>query len=198
MYFSVQRSVLESFKFNDRDRRAFYIKDIGQCLISQVVYTAVGYGKQNGVKTMQRLVPEKYKMRLGDAVIYMKEGDKNITFIKAVLKELGLYCFLLRCNRNVAEPFVEWVMETVLQREVWKLASSIKEKDAALALLTDDLQNNDNQIQALEFTNEKVQQKILSVNEEINHIIANKHVARRGCFENVLCFIKKNSKYFHP
>ena len=118
MYFSVQRSVLESFKFNDRDRRAFYIKDIGQCLISQVVYTAVGYGKQNGVKTMQRLVPEKYKMRLGDAVIYMKEGDKNITFIKVVLKELGLYCFLLRCNRNVAEPFVEWVMETVLQREV--------------------------------------------------------------------------------
>ena len=35
-------SVLESFKFNDKSIRAFYIKDVGQCLISQDVYTAVG------------------------------------------------------------------------------------------------------------------------------------------------------------
>ena len=54
--------------------------------------------------------------------------------------------------------------------------------------------DRDNQIQALKFTNEAHQQKILRLNEEINDLIANRHVARRGCFGNVLSFIKKNSK----
>ena len=81
-------------------------------------------------------------------------------------------------------------MDIVLSREVRKLASVIEEKDATIA-------HRDNQIQALEFTNEKRQQKILRLNEEINDLIANRHVARRGCFDNVLCFIKKNSGEFY-
>ena len=71
----------------------------------------------------------------------------------------------------------------------------------------------DNQIQALEFMNEEErqahQQQILRLNEEhqqsleekeheINDLIANRHVAHRGCFDNVLCFIKKNSGEVHP
>ena len=71
----------------------------------------------------------------------------------------------------------------------------------------------DNQIQALEFMNEEErqthQQQILRLNEEhqqsleekeheINDLIANRHVARRGCFDNVLWFIKKNSGEVHP
>ena len=56
----------------------------------------------------------------------------------------------------------------------------------------------DNQIQALEFANEEHQQEILRLNEEINDLIADRHVARRGCFDNVLRFIKKNSKEVHP
>ena len=63
---------------------------------------------------------------------------------------------------------MEWVMETVLPPEVRKLVLATEEKD--------------NQIQALEFTNEKNQQKILRLNKEINDLIANRHVARRGCF----------------
>ena len=58
--------------------------------------------------------------------------------------------------------------------------------------------DRDNQIQALEFMNEEKRQKSLRLNEEINNAIANKHVARRGCFDNVLCFIKKNSGEVHP
>ena len=77
--------------------------------------------------------------------------------------------------------FMEWV---VLQREVQKLASAIEEKD--------------NQIQALEFTNGKHQLKILRLNKEIDDLIANRHIARRGCFDNALCFIKKNSGEMHP
>ena len=75
-------------------------------------------------------------------------------------------------------------METVLPREVPKLASVIEEKD--------------NQIQALESTNEKNQHKILRLNEEIDDLMKNRDVARRGCFDNVLCFIKKNSGQVHP
>ena len=90
-----------------------------------------------------------------------------------------------------AEPFMEWVVETVLPWEVRKLASAIEEKDITITLLSDDLW-------ALELTNEKHQQKILKLNEEIDDLIKNRHVARRGCFDNVLCFIKKNSKEAHP
>ena len=77
---------------------------------------------------------------------------------------------------------MEWVMETVLPREVRKLVLPTEEKD--------------NQIQALEFTNEKHQQKILRLNKEIDDLIANRHVPRRGCFDNVLCFMKKTGKKF--
>ena len=67
----------------------------------------------------------------------------------------------------------------------------IAEKDTTITLFTDDLR-------ALEFTNEKHQQKILRLNREIDDLIKNRPVARRRCFDNVLCFIKKNSKEAHP
>ena len=54
-----------------------------------------------------------------------------------------------------------------------------------------------NQIKALELRNEKHQQKILRLNKEIDDLIANRHVDRRGCFDNMMCFIKKNSGEVH-
>ena len=69
-------------------------------------------------------------------------------------------------------------------------------------MLNGDLWGRDNQIRALELTNEEErqahQQEILRLNEDINDLIANRHVARRGLFDNVLCFIKKNSGEAHP
>ena len=56
----------------------------------------------------------------------------------------------------------------------------------------------ENQIKAFEFRNEEHQQKILRLNKEIDDLIANRHVTRRGCFANVLCFLKKNSKDVYP
>ena len=53
------------------------------------------------------------------------------------------------------------------------------------------IEEKDNQIQAH-------QHKILKLNEEIDDLIKNRHVARRGSFDNVLCFIKKNSEEVHP
>ena len=48
------------------------------------------------------------------------------------------------------------------------------------------------------FRNEEHQQKILRLNEVIDDLIANRHVSRHGCFDNMLCFIKKNSKEAQP
>ena len=126
--------------------RSVYVKDVGQCLVSKDVYEAIGYEKEDGVKAIERLVPEKYKIWFGDAQIDLEEGVDNSIHTQPntmLLKEPGLYCFLLRYKTAKAEPFMEWVVETVLPREAWKLASAIKEKD--------------NQIQALEFRNEEHQ-----------------------------------------
>ena len=78
MSLSVQHSVVESFKFSSKNIRAVYIKDVGQCLISLDVCTAIGYDKESGIKAIQRLVPEKCNMRFGDDKIDMKEVDKNV------------------------------------------------------------------------------------------------------------------------
>ena len=183
----VQRPVIESFEFNDKHVRSVYVKNVGQCLVSKDVYEAIGYEKEDGIKAMQWLVPEKYKIRLGNVQVGLKKGVDNYVQTQPntmLLKEPGLYCFLLRCKKSKAEPFMECVVETVLPGEAQKLASAIEEKD--------------NQIQTLELRSEEHQYKILKLNEEINDFIAHRHVARRGYFDNVLCFIKKNSVEIHP
>ena len=49
-------------QFNGKHVRSVYVKDVGQCLVSKDVYEAIGYDKENGVKTIQPLVPEEYKI----------------------------------------------------------------------------------------------------------------------------------------
>ena len=49
------------------------------------------------------------------------------------------------------------VVGTVLPREVRKLTSAIEEKDAVTALTNDDLQDRDNQIQAIKYENVALQ-----------------------------------------
>ena len=68
-------------------------------------------------------------MRLRDVNIDLDKVDKSVHLHPdtVLLKEPGLYCFLLRCGRNEAEPFMEWVVETVLPREVRKLAGIVTE-----------------------------------------------------------------------
>ena len=58
--------------------------------------------------------------------------------------------------------------------------------------------DRDNQLHALEFTNEEHQQEILRLNEEINDPIGNRHVARRG-FLATFCVSSKRTveKFTH-
>ena len=155
MSLSVQRSVVESFNFNGKHVRSVYVKDVGQYLVSKDVYESIGYEKEDEVKVIQQLVPKKYKIQFGNTQADL-EGVDNCVHTQPniiLLKEPGLYCFLLRCKRDEAEPFIEWVVETVLPREDRKLASTIEEKDAVVALMNDDLQDRDNQIQAIKYEN---------------------------------------------
>ena len=77
MSLSVQGSVVESFNFNGKHARSVYVKDVGKCLVSKDVYEAVGYEEEDGIKAIQRLVPKKYKLRFGEAMIDMK-GAGNV------------------------------------------------------------------------------------------------------------------------
>ena len=115
----------------------------------------IGYEEENGKNAIQQLVPKKYKQRFWDVSPSLNQREDIFSLHKdtALLKEPGLYCFLLHCKMPKAEPLMEWVVETVLSQEVRKLVSAIEEKD--------------NQIQALGFTDEKHQQKILRLNKEI-------------------------------
>ena len=72
MSLSVQRSAVESFKFNGKHVRSVYVKGVGQCLVPKDVYEAIGYEKEDEAKAVQPLVPEKYKIRLGDNQIDLR------------------------------------------------------------------------------------------------------------------------------
>ena len=68
MSLSVQRSAVESFKFNDKNIKVVYIKNVGQCFAGIDVSKAVGYNDDdNARRAIWVHVPGKYRMRLGDA-----------------------------------------------------------------------------------------------------------------------------------
>ena len=95
---------------------------------------------ENGKKAIQSLVPERYKLRYGDAEIYASiSGKKSLPLHRdtVLLKEPGLYSFLLRCKKAEVELFMTWVVEIVLPRQVRRLALVLDEKDSALALVND-------------------------------------------------------------
>ena len=103
MSLSVQRPVIESFSFNGKHVRPVYVKDVGQCLVSKDVYEAIGYEKEDGVKAIQRLVPKKYKLRFGQAMIDMKgAGSVPLHKYTVLLTGHGLKLFLKRCCKPEA------------------------------------------------------------------------------------------------
>jgi len=156
--------------------RSVYVKGAGECLVARDVWRAVGYDRKAGVQAIQRLVPEKYKMRLGDVLDELDEV-LNIEYLHldtVLLKEPGLYSFLLRCKRPEAKPFMEWVCEEVLPREVRKLAAEVnaerhkvQEKDTQLALLNDDLTESQKLVKQFDKWATKLQYNNIGLQGEI-------------------------------
>ena len=99
----------------------------------------------NGRRVIKRHVPQKYMMLFEDVTDIVKRHLwTDVPQDDAILlKEPGLYCFLLRCKMPGGEPFMEWAVETVLPRDVRELTSVIEEKVAAIALFNDDLKNRE-------------------------------------------------------
>ena len=114
---SVQRSVVVSFSFRGKNVRSVHVPDLGECLVAIDVSRAIGYvDDNNGRRAIKRHVPQKFTMRFEDVKdIVERHGRLDVPQNDAILlKEPGLYCFLLRCKISGVEPFMEWVVETVL------------------------------------------------------------------------------------
>ena len=73
-----------------------------------------------------------------------------------------------------------------------KHQQAIEEKDAALALLNDDLHERDTQIEAIRYENVGLQGEITAHRHHVADLIENRHVPRRGKHDNVLVVIEKN------
>ena len=101
---------------------------------------------------MQRLVPDEYKLRVGDDKIDFMKVLKNeyLHPDSVLLTEPGVYCFLLRCKRPAAKPFMTWVVKTVLPREVRRLNEQLEVQDFAIALLNDDLETTHQEVLTLQ------------------------------------------------
>ena len=211
---SIQRSIIEKFNFNGKVIRSVHVRDTGECLVASDVYRAIGYDDDNnGRRAVRTHVPDEYKMRVKDALTELsKQVDIDLLHPDTVLlKEPGLYCFLLRCDKPEAESFMQWVVEEVLPREVRKLATAIEEKQRAIdekdmhiALLDDDLTESQDLVRQLEFSNTGMQgeirakdQEIHRRREEVQDLVANRHVPRRQGIDNVLCFVDKKSNDKH-
>ena len=194
--------IVNQFKFNGKDVRSVHVAG-EECLIAKDVYEAVGYEREAGLKAIQRMVPARYKIRLGDTCDSLEGVDESVHTQPntVLLKEAGLHCFLLRCDKPKAEPFRDWVCETVLPREVRKLGAVLKEKDAAieqkdtqLALINDDLSESRELVRQLEFDNVGLQGEIHAKDLEIAHL-RHRHVphAKNPGIDNVIMIIRKHS-----
>ena len=95
MSLSIQQSVVKKFNFNGEDVRSIYIHGEGQCIVASDVHKAVGYSRRTGVQAIQRLVPRKYRMWLGDVEIDL-QGVLKSEYTQpntVLLKEPDIYCF---------------------------------------------------------------------------------------------------------
>ena len=94
-------------------------------------------------------------------------------------------CFIIKSQKDKGKALKKHILKDIVPRG---LDTSIEEIQGNHQQA---ITGRDNQIKVVEFTKEKHQQKILRPNKEIDDLIAIRNVARHGCSDNVLCFIKK-------
>ena len=90
MSLSIRQSFVEQFSFIGKNVRPVYIQDVGECLVACDVYKAMGYGRKAGVKAIQRLVSDKYKMRLRDVDAVLQGVPDHLHPDTVLLKEAGV------------------------------------------------------------------------------------------------------------
>ena len=86
----IRQSFVEQFSFNSKNVRAVYIQHVGKCLVACDVYKAMGYDRKAGVKAIQRLVSDKYKMQLRDVDAVLQRVPDHLHPNTVLLKEAGV------------------------------------------------------------------------------------------------------------
>ena len=104
MIVSIHKSIIKQLSFDRKSVRSVHVKGTGECLVASDVWRAIGYDRKAGVQAIQRLVPEKYKMRPGDLCVDLK--NKQLHHNTVLLKEAGLRLFLTHCKKPEAVEFV--------------------------------------------------------------------------------------------
>ena len=147
-------------------------------------------------RSTARLADEDQKIQ---AVLQVEGGCHNATSPREDAQDHDIFISLtgtlyviVNSRENKSKVLKEHILKDIVPRGFKARIKGIQEEHQQA------ITGRDNQIQAREFRNEVHQQEILRLNEEIDDLIKNRHMARRGCFDNVLCFIKKNSKEIHP
>ena len=111
--------------------------------------------------------------------------DKFLSF-------LGLMYVIVNSKKDKGKALKEHILKDIVPRGFDVKIEEVQGKHQQA------IKEKDNQIQALEFTNEFHQRKSLKLNEGIDDLIKSSHVPRRGYFDNMLCFIKKNRGEVQP
>ena len=89
--------IVESFNFNGKSIKTMHVPGLRKCPVGIDVSRAIEYvDDNNGRRAIQRLVPEKYKIPLGDAEIDMTQPNM------VLLTKHGLKLFLMRCRKPKA------------------------------------------------------------------------------------------------
>ena len=190
----------EQFSFNGYDIRTVYIERVPYLLGKDVCF-ALGYNENTYRNGMKDNVPDKYKVRYENLSnlglskrVWQTRLEKAIHKEAIFFTEPGLYCMLARCKKEEAEPFMDWVVETILPKEVRKLAQKIDEKDSALALLNDDLNESqlalqrERSLRRLQSHNLTIANNLLEVrSREIENLIINRHVPLSGRGYESIC-----------
>ena len=168
------------------EQKWFKQAHVGKFLAIEDIRTLLNGLEKCEILTRQELIPN----RRGTSGWFGPNDQQNK--MDRFLSFFGVMYVIVNSQKDKDKVLVKHISKDIVTRGLDARIEEIQEKYRQA--VTD----RDNQIQALEFRNEEHQQKILKLNKEINDLIKNRYVLRRGYFDNVLCFIKKNGKEVHP
>ena len=147
-------------------------------------------------RLMAKLVNEDPKIRAflqaERGVCIMKPSREDAQNYDIFISLTGALYVIVNSQKDKGKALKKHILKDIVPRGFDATIEEIQEKHQQA------ITGRDNQIKTLEFRNEEHQQKILRLNKDIDDLKNNRYVARCGCFDNVLCFIKKNSRKGHP
>ena len=116
----------------------------------------------------------------------------------------GALEIVVRSRKPKAVELVKWLTRKGVEKIAQEHQKAINEKYMQIALLDDDLTESQDLVRQLEFSNTGMQGEIRAKDQEIGRrwnevqdLIANRHVPRRHPIDNILCFVDKKSDEKH-